>query len=46
MLTKYNLKIEEYVDELFENAPNNKKSMEFKEEFNDFVKLAEELAKS
>ena len=32
MLTKYNLKIEEYVDELFENAPNNKKTMEFKEE--------------
>ena len=32
MLTKYNLKIEEYVDELFENAPNTKKSMEFKEE--------------
>lgn len=32
MLTKYDLKIEEYVDELFENAPNNKKSMEFKEE--------------
>ena len=32
MLTKYDLKIEEYVDELFENAPNNKKTMEFKEE--------------
>lgn len=32
MLTKYDLKIEEYVNELFENAPNNKKSMEFKEE--------------
>ena len=32
MLTKYDLKIEEYIDELFENAPNNKKTMEFKEE--------------
>lgn len=32
MLTKYDLKIKEYVEELFENAPKNKKSMEFKEE--------------
>ena len=32
MLTKYDLKIKEYVEELFENAPQNKKSMEFKEE--------------
>ena len=32
MLTKYDLKIEQYVEELFENAPNNKKTMEFKEE--------------
>ena len=32
MLTKYDLKIKEYVEELFENTPKNKKSMEFKEE--------------
>lgn len=32
MLTKYDLKIKEYVEELFENAPKNKKSIEFKEE--------------
>lgn len=32
MFTRYDLKIEEYVDELFENVPKNKKSMDFKEE--------------
>ena len=32
MFTRYDLKIEEYVDELFENVPKNKKTMDFKEE--------------
>ncbi len=32
MLTKYDLKIKEYVEDLFENAPKNKRTMEFKEE--------------
>lgn len=32
MLTKYDLKIKEYVEGLFENAPKNKRTMEFKEE--------------
>ncbi|WP_455541994.1 permease prefix domain 1-containing protein [Intestinibacter sp.] len=32
MLTKYDLKIKEYVEELFQNAPQNKKTIEFKEE--------------
>ena len=32
MLTKYDLKIKEYVENLFENAPKNKRTMEFKEE--------------